>query len=262
MFFFFVVVGPVTKGGSFLLPPLTSPFVSNPACSSSADVQPAAADGKLDRATPDSIARVSSVALGDSAVACLPGAPIRLRSAGVADLGGLAGLGSWQRRRAKGARSTSARSRTSPTLCRRPWPWLLLSQLLLAAVLAGFLSQAGHRGEGAGAACKGPRRRVEARDIFGAPRVSWDSLRRVGWMPSTIGGEEVELLNDSHYKEIRAMCDVKITDLAQNLFSFDRLEKGGGKGSMLTRDPARVSPIWPGHAWHPDTSRCGSSACG
>jgi len=205
--------------------------------------------------TPASIARVSSAALRDSAVACLPGAPIPSASAGVAkDLGGLGGLGRWQSR-AHGARSTSARSRTSPARHRRPLSWLLLSQLLLSAVLAGFLSQTGHTLEGARAASKSKRRGVEAWDIFGTPRISWDSLRRIGWMSNVIGGEEVELLNDSHYAGIRAMCGVTITDLAQNVFCFSNLEKGGGKGSSFTRDLARVSPIWLWRACHPDSQQ-------
>ena len=65
------------------------------------------------------------------------------------------------------------------------------------------------------------------------PRVSWESLQAIGVMPAMIGDEAVELLNDEHFKKIRAMCGVRIEDLSAGLFSFKSLEKGGGKGGSL-----------------------------
>ena len=52
-------------------------------------------------------------------------------------------------------------------------------------------------------------------------------------MSATIGGEAVELLNDSAFNRVRDMCGVSISDVSSSCFTFQSLEKGGGKGGSL-----------------------------
>lgn len=188
----------------------------------------------------NTIATVSSAATlrNNGWISCLPD-PACFRGERAAALlaaawgGGreVGGLG--QRQRSSGARGRGTGPRDSVNCRRHPSLWLL-SQCVIAAVLAGFLSRSAQ--EGAGSTLASPRRALGAANVFGSPRVSWDGLRHIGWMPASIGGEEVELLNDSHYEKIRNMCGVKLADLAPDLFSFSRLIKGGGKGG----DPSRL----------------------
>jgi hypothetical protein len=71
-------------------------------------------------------------------------------------------------------------------------------------------------------------------------------LRGLGAMPAKIGGEEVELLNDSHFEKIRDACGVTISDLTADLFQFSALEKGGGKGgSLMQVRPTSPTPPTP-----------------
>ena len=43
----------------------------------------------------------------------------------------------------------------------------------------------------------------------------------------------MELINDEDFCKVRDMCGIQISDLSHSLFSFDKLEKGGGKGGSL-----------------------------
>ena len=69
--------------------------------------------------------------------------------------------------------------------------------------------------------------------FYGVLCIDRARLRGLGAMPASIGGEEVELLNDSHFEKIRNACGVKLSDLTPDLFKFTSLEKGGGKGGSL-----------------------------